>query len=276
MNCYEQINELQRIFLYKEPATTIINFDELKSYLAAVIAKRANIEVIVRPEFITYHLSDLHDKNRLATELAKIKVCELRKPVSDRTPLRGEIEFERFALESPESSISGLLYDGYKLQTLFRSLLSDDEHAPTVAHIIFTNRLLATFHNKSCRYHARVILCGYPSIISTTGVVEAPAKPREFYQLKQTFTMLGQPDIPIELLKKRVKGDFIDYNDTRLTEVMKGYVLQAIFYHIFGTPFCENKDCRLFNAHWQHELIHAQINSGKLCDAHSQALMILK
>ncbi|HEY4705069.1 MAG TPA: DUF6775 family putative metallopeptidase, partial [Thermoplasmata archaeon] len=32
--------------------------------------------------------------------------------------------------------------------------------------------------------------------------------------------------------------------------------------------FCEDPDCRLFNAHWQAELIRAQVESGRLCARH--------
>jgi len=49
-------------------------------------------------------------------------------------------------------------------------------------------------------------------------------------------------------LKERFKGSFIDYEDERLTEVIKGYVIQTVFYCLIGNPFCEDKGCRLYNA----------------------------
>lgn len=109
---------------------------------------------------------------------------------------------------------------------------------------------------------------GFPSLISTTGIVEAPAKPKEFYELKQEYVALGLP-VPIEELKKKFRGRFIDYDDERLTEIMKGYVMQALFYHIFGEPFCRERRCRLFNAHWQEEVLEAQLGqTGILRPAH--------
>ncbi|MFC1860594.1 DUF6775 family putative metallopeptidase, partial [Chloroflexota bacterium] len=111
---------------------------------------------------------------------------------------------------------------------------------------------------------------GVPSIISTTGLVEAPAKPREYYLLKQQYERLGKD---LTELKERFKGRFIDYEDERLTEVMKGYAMQAILYALTGDPFCEDKDCRLYNAHWQEELIFAQLGGEyEFCGRHTRIL----
>jgi len=74
-------------------------------------------------------------------------------------------------------------------------------------------------------------------------------------------------------LKERFKGDFIDYEDERLTEVVKGYVMQAVFYSLTSDPFCDDRGCRLYNAHWQEELIFAQLESGyEFCPRHTGLL----
>ena len=40
-----------------------------------------------------------------------------------------------------------------------------------------------------------------------------------------------------------------------------------------GNPFCPDKGCRLFNAHWQEELIFAQLESdGEFCPQHTSIL----
>jgi hypothetical protein len=109
-----------------------------------------------------------------------------------------------------------------------------------------------------------------PAIISTTGLVEAPAKPREFYLAKQQYEKLGKD---LTELKHQFQGSFIDYGDRRLTEVAKGYAMQAVFYFLAGDPFCEDKGCRLYNAHWQEELIFAQLESGyEFCPRHTEVL----
>jgi hypothetical protein len=101
-------------------------------------------------------------------------------------------------------------------------------------------------------------------------VVEAPAKPREYYLLKQQYQMLGKDLLE---LKDGFRGRFIDYDDERLNEVMKGYAMQAVFYSLIGDPFCEDKGCRLYNAHWQEELIFAHIGSEyEFCQRHTKLI----
>jgi hypothetical protein len=49
--------------------------------------------------------------------------------------------------------------------------------------------------------------------------------------------------------------------------------MQALLYLITGEPFCNDPICRLFNAHWQHELIHAQLESlYEFCPEHQSFL----
>jgi hypothetical protein len=159
------------------------------------------------------------------------------------------------------------LYDGFVMQKMFAEMIpSAEEISLAHIHIIFTSLLTCTFsEDDDWRYHGRAIICGTPSIVSTTGIVEALAKPREFY-LSQLGDMLAAADIGS--LKKKFAGRFIDYGDDRITAASINYALQAIFFFITGgEPFCNNKDCRLYNAHWQEDLIHT-IEKGILCRHH--------
>jgi hypothetical protein len=215
-------------------------------------------KVDIRGNLISAHKS-------LAKEFAKAKIINLHKEELNLDPLPAEIEYEYKVISTQKPS--KLLYDGFCLQEIFRSLLPHDEHNLKHLHIIFTSKLFATFEDN--RYHARVAIFSSPTLISTTGIVEAPAKPREFYLRRQ----LGENTIS---LKEEFKGRFIDYDDERLTEVMKGYVMQAFFYHTFGNPFCDDVNCRLYNAHWQSEVIKAQIEAKyEFCKTHEQVLNIL-
>src|SRR5207247_8827695 len=76
--------------------------------------------------------------------------------------------------------------------------------------------------------------------------------------------------IPFDAAKEPFKGQFIYYDDPHLTEVAKGYALQAAMYHVTKEAFCEDPECRLFNAHWQAEVLRAQIESGSLCHRHTR------
>lgn len=150
------------------------------------------------------------------------------------------------------------LYDGFVLQRIFAEAIPGKE--ADHVHIIFTSLLTCTFSEDDWRYHGRAVVCGTPSIISTAGIVEAPARPREFH-----LAQLGS----IDNLKKKFAGRFIDYGDDRMTAAAATvYAVQALFFFVAdGEPFCEDKSCRLYNAHWQEELIHL-IQKGTLCSRH--------
>jgi hypothetical protein len=160
------------------------------------------------------------------------------------------------------------LYDGFVMQRILAETIPTTEIGLAHIHIVFTSLLTCTFSEDDWRYHGRAIICGTPSIVSTTGIVEALAKPRKFY-LSQLRGTMAAPSPDIGSLKKKFAGRFIDYEDEdRITAACINYTLQAIFFFITGgEPFCNNKDCRLYNAHWQEELIHT-IEKGLLCAHH--------
>jgi hypothetical protein len=156
------------------------------------------------------------------------------------------------------------LFDGFVMQKKLEEMIPIAELSLAHIHITFTTLLMCTFSEDDWRYHGRTVICGTPSIISTTGVVEALAKPREFY-----LAQLGCMTADNGNLKKKFAGRFIDYDDAeKITAASINYALQAIFFFITsGEPFCNNKDCRLFNAHWQEDLIHT-IEKRTLCSHH--------
>ena len=160
-----------------------------------------------------------------------------------------------------------LMYDGFELQKIIRENLSDFDNQ--TLHIILTNRFTCTFDESDSRYHGRAVICSNPAIISTTGIIEAPAKSRQFYieVMENKSQNLG-----IESIKKKHKGEFLEYHDTRLSTVIEGYLLQVIFYILTGESFCDYLDCRLNNAHWQRDLLHSQIEISKLCHKHQKIL----
>ena len=51
----------------------------------------------------------------------------------------------------------------------------------------------------------------------------------------------------------------------------KGYLAQALFFYATGEPFCDNRNCRLFNAHRQEEMLLAQLHGGDdFCEYHER------
>lgn len=166
----------------------------------------------------------------------------------------------------------GLLFDPVNTQRLFEKI----KIKRIGIDILVSDKLIATYEDTDKRLHLRAAVFGYPSVISTSGAVEAPAKPKEYYLAKQKYGLLKVWELKEEELKHKFRNKFIDYHDARLTEVLEGYIAQAIFFALKGKPFCENKGCRLFNAHWQEDLIMAQIKSGRFCKFHNQQLNKIK
>ena len=168
-------------------------------------------------------------------------------------------------VENAQEISEVFMYDGFELQKILRYLNEGNE----VLHIILTNRLTCTFDENDKRYHARAVICANPSIISTTGIIEAPAKPKEYYFEVMKLRTQG---LDIESAKEKYKDKFLEYNDKRLTKVLEGYILQVIFYNITGESFCEDVECRLNNAHWQKDLLFSQLEINKLCKKHNEIL----
>jgi hypothetical protein len=49
--------------------------------------------------------------------------------------------------------------------------------------------------------------------------------------------------------------------------------MQAVVYLVSGEAFCDDPECRLFNAHWQAELIRAQLTGEReYCARHENLL----
>ena len=74
-------------------------------------------------------------------------------------------------------------------------------------------------------------------------------------------------------IENEFAGTYVSYYDPRLMQVATGYAIQAIFFFLTnGNPFCSQYPCRLFNSHWQEELIYTQVKNPVLCKEHLQLL----
>lgn len=179
--------------------------------------------------------------------------------------LEGIIRYEKRVLENPEME-GGVLYDGIKIQRKLNSRVPKERLSSL--HIILFKRAIATW-GKDGRWHKRVSILGQPSIISIPGLYEAPAKPKEYYKLKKKHALTGGTP-PREILEENTEGTFLIKDDPRTAEAIKGYVLQAIDFWKTGDPFCENSNCRLYNAHKQENVIKAQLNDPEFCEKHKE------
>ena len=246
-----------KIILYDEPTVPQIQLQKLKKFITDTFP----VKIEVRKNF--FHNLEASDYEKIAS----VRIFDLKKPFKKHNPSTEEIQIE---IENKDMSNKEemILYDGFEFQKIASELISGNESKEETLHIIFTNKLTCTFDENDFRYHARALIGSNPVIISTTGIIEAPAKPKQYYlDLMTDFNKER-----IEEIKEKYKGEFLEYNDSRISEIIEGYVLQAIMYYETGDAFCEDKGCRLFNAHWQKDLFYSQLENKKLCNKHQKSI----
>ena len=257
----------KKIILYREPAISEINIEKLINFLECNFPVKVEMKDNIFKEFGLEGIK----------KLSNIRITDIKNPFSVHESSDIEIEFEKklcqnsslmnstTKVEDAQEISQVFMYDGFELQKNLRYLNDNNE----TLHIILTNRLTCTFDENDGRYHARAVICANPAIISTTGIIEAPAKPKEYYFEVMALKAQG---LDKKSAKEKYKEKFLDYNDKRLTKVMEGYILQVIFYNITGESFCEDVKCRLNNAHWQKDLLFSQLEISKLCRKHNEIL----
>lgn len=275
------------IHLYSDPITKKLDLSYVCDEVSRIFS---NCDIDIRPPFLQCNVNS-KNLDMIAENIASIRISEIRQPYYNQPeirqrPIADRIIYEKnlilanqASLQRPQTNL--ILYDGFMMQRLLATLIPKNENSTDNIHIVFDSRLTCTFSEETgidvdnsnnnrddWRYHGRAIVCGTPSIISTTGIVEAPAKPKQFY-LKQIQFSASRLNFSLEELKKEFAGKYIDYDDPQINFAATGYVLQSLFFFLTdGYPFCEEKDCRLFNTHWQEDLINCQIKNQKLCRRH--------
>lgn len=258
------MSKIKGIFIYLDYPSKALSIERIMDYLRdyGLFAQcRGNIF-----EFLGLSAEEAIELSR---RIAGGRVLDISAPIDEiREPIYGEIDVELRRLRGGESSL-GVLNDGLWLQRIFYKIMSEKipDFKSGSIHVIFTSRLFGTY--ETGRYHARVILTGLPSLISTSGIVEAPARPKDYYWLKAGFIRAGKDIRELDLIHK---GEFIEYDDLRITEALSSYILQSVFYEITGSPFCDDSACCLYNSHWQEEVLTTQVK-GKLCQEHAKLII---
>jgi hypothetical protein len=232
--------------------------------------------------------------NVIAESLTSIRISDIKKPFNEQPGIKVQGKFDKnivyeknFPRQLIFSDISNnrgtterqykelILYDGFMMQRLLGTTINESESNTDHVHIVFEDRLICTFSEEDWRYHARTFVAGNPSIISTTGIVEAPAKPKEWYikQMQLAIYDIDCDDNQIDGISSSNVKKYIDYGDYRINFAAVGYAIQALFFFITeGDPFCNDINCRLYNAHWQEELLQSQTQNKRLCNKHNALL----
>lgn len=249
---------VERVTLYRAP-TTVVDADELAEWLR----NRIPAAVTVADRF----LEEVHDVDALAEGFASARVLSPYDRETGNTML-GIVRYEDRVIDDPDRG-GGVLYDGQEIQRLLRQQLAPDASSLDHLHIILLDRALGTWGAHDGRWHKRVNILGQPALISVPGLYEAPAKPEEYYQVKQSHAMMSGGSPPREVLEAAVEGDFLVKDDPRTTDALKGYVLQAYHYLTTGEAFCDDETCRLYNAHYHEDLIRSQLSEPYFCDEHA-------
>ena len=246
------------IYVYDGAWNAELRLDEVVGYLR----EKTGTRVTKRDDPLGPFAGSTGERLRgMALERCAMRIRAITNQNWDMTPLPGEIAYEKKTILDPGKRIPGILYDGFRLREFYYNLILEQERTSEFLHLIVTNEMFGTWDRNDRRYHARTSIYSFPSIISVPGLVDAPAKPREYYLKRQ----LG---LHAEILREEYSG-YLHKDDDRLTEVLKGYSMQALFFHLTGEPFCDDRNCRLFNAHRQEELIQAQLKEGKeFCEKH--------
>lgn len=187
---------ISKIFLYDEPRVPEIKIEELAEF----INKKTGIEVEIRSNFLNYFSM----KKETSYQIASCKILNPYVPFEKHKPSVNEVTFEeQYSNGLTHDTIT--LYDGFELQNIFNSIMPESELGDNKFHLAFTTRLTCTFDYDDHRYHGRAIICSNPAIISATGIIEAPAKPHEYYL--RLYEKISQ-GLNLDVIKDEFKGGF--------------------------------------------------------------------
>lgn len=252
-------------YIYDETDAENFDISEISRYLKG---KGLFKEVKVEDSFLEKYSEDI---DRISEGLAETRIKNLEKSEREFDIDESHRNFEKKRITGESTGKNNVLYDGFTMRNVFSGLIPDQKKNDSDLHLVFTDRFFATWKPATKRYHARVSVYGLPSIISTTGIVDAPARPRGFYEVDQVDSE-NEENVVVENRLKDHEGEFVYYGDERLSEIMKGYAMQAVFYQVSTGPFCRDKNCRLYNPHLQKNILKAQLSEPEFCEEHQNIL----
>lgn len=243
------------IYIYQDEPSKSVDIDRISQFLNSF-----KFETEIRDNLI-----DPADKD-FSDYLGSIKIKDIEVPLDKRH------NAETLIMPSQNSGeVRENFFDGIWLQRKLASYLYlnyPDEKTDDCLHIVLTGKLFGTFGTR--RYHARVLLAGEPCLLSTSGIVEAPARPREYYFAKAKFLAEG---MDLSELDEVFKGSFVEYDSPLITDILCSYILQLVRYRYTGEPFCSSDKCCMYNSHWQKDVLELQYKKD-MCVECSKILKI--
>ena len=174
--------KIAKIILYDEPSVPEIELKKTAEFLKELFP----VQVKIKDNF--FHCTNKY----IFEEIAETQIIDLKKPSSKHIPTSTEVlnEKENFVNQKEDDII---LHEGFEIQKIITKNISIEKNDSNTLHIIFTEKAICTFDKDDFRYHARVWIGPNPVIISTTGIIEAPAKPKQYYL--DLMTNFSQKDV---------------------------------------------------------------------------------
>jgi hypothetical protein len=263
------LTRLSALYLYDEPEAPGLDVDYLAAYLAALLP---TCEAHPRTDFLTHHLARFTEEQRealgeqLLEQLRRARVANLVPPA-----LR-----ETLPPEDPAAADWEELFHAPSLQAVLHLLLPPEETHLSDLHLSLTNLRLGLWPAPDQPFRLAPAIFGAPNLLSLTSLLEGPQAPREYEFLRVQMAMFGLEE-GLEVVEDRFAPSLLAEADPRLNEVVKGLLLQAVFYRLFGEAFCPDPGCRLYNATTHEALLAAQTapHAG-LCPRHREWLRALE
>lgn len=257
---------LEKILIYDAPDAIGLDVRVVGRHLAELLPQA---QVETRTDFFTWHLGqfDLQQVEVLTDEVtARLEEREVHNLVAPGR--RHELE-----PVTPESRDLGVVYVADQLQDVMRALLRREERGADFLHLAYITQCLGRWEAAEGYLHLQIIQHGEPTIISTTGFVEAPALPREYAFRRAQLLGFGMEEAAEEL-DERFAGATLVHGDARIDRVAAGYALQALFRHVFGEQGCDTPTCPLHPVATHDELARAHLGEdSRLCDRHARMLI---
>ena len=253
---------VQYIYLYDDPDAQGLDIDYLGHWLAHILP---DVQIGVRTDFITFHLARFDDAER--DELTTV-LCEQLEQAEVNNLVRPEDRGKLPALSPAERDLD-VVYDSAALQAVLKLLIPDEEQTQDRLHIMFTANFLGVWREDEAYLRLQATALGLPNLISTSGLVEALALPKQYHFMRQQAAILGVDENLDELFAEQTVG----YGDPRLNEICKGYMLQALYYHMTGETGCTDPQCRLHIVPTHVETLKTQVTGRPgLCERHREML----
>jgi len=253
------------MLIYDAPDAVGLDIRVVARHLAELLP---GTEVETRTDFFTWHLGQFDPgqvdvlTRQIAERLDEREVHNLVAPGrrSDLEPI------------TPDDRDLGAVYLAEPLQDVMRPMLLAGERGPMALHLAYITQCMGRWVAEESYFRLQIIRHGEPTIISTTGFVEAPALPREYAFKRTQFVGFGMEEAAEEL-DARFADRTLSHADARINRVAAGFALKAVFRQAFAEEGCDQPTCPLHPTATHDELARAHLDDdSRLCDRHARML----